>query len=600
MFVDFHILNELGSPSINSNTLADRPAAGQTGRLFVSTDTFEIYRDNGTTWDLIGGPGAGTVTGSGTATRVAFWTGAQTIGSNANLYWDNTNSRLGIGTATPGVQLDIHGTGTIAQINSTGATNNGYLAFQRAGTTTFSIGDTYNGGTNYFRIFGNSLSADIVQIFAATGKTTFTSTQTISTGLARGNYFEYNMSTAAGATFSTPNAIAAVGASLIWTLNGGATVPTGARSGLDAYNQINFAAASTLTVTQGTKIRAYSNLTAGWNFFGAGGGTISHLAGVRVLFPDQSGGALTVTNNYALLINDQTPNTGAITYTNRWGIYQEGASDTNYFNATTLIGTTVNAGFKLDVNGSINSRDIIYIGGDSNATYGIEIGYGRSTTGSSYVDLIGGDLTYTDYGARLVRETGGANANSGLFHRGTGLLKISAQEAGAITFETTSSERMRITSGGNVGIGTTSPTDRLTVVSSGGKSTIAIGNTALSTYSQLLMYGGQGKFNWSIGAQYNVNNAFEITPSTATEGTTFTTPAFVITSASQVGIGTSTPSASALVDISSTTKGLLPPRMTTAQKNAIGTPATGLVIYDTTLNKLCVYTGAAWETVTSI
>jgi hypothetical protein len=40
--------------------------------------------------------------------------------------------------------------------------------------------------------------------------------------------------------------------------------------------------------------------------------------------------------------------------------------------------------------------------------------------------------------------------------------------------------------------------------------------------------------------------------------------------------------------------------MTTAQKNAIVTPATGLMVYDTTLNKLCVYTGATWETVTSV
>jgi len=40
--------------------------------------------------------------------------------------------------------------------------------------------------------------------------------------------------------------------------------------------------------------------------------------------------------------------------------------------------------------------------------------------------------------------------------------------------------------------------------------------------------------------------------------------------------------------------------MTTTQKNAISTPAEGLVLYDTTLNKLCVYTGAAWETITSV
>jgi hypothetical protein len=96
--------------------------------------------------------------------------------------------------------------------------------------------------------------------------------------------------------------------------------------------------------------------------------------------------------------------------------------------------------------------------------------------------------------------------------------------------------------GGNVLIGTTTDTGykldvngtgrfsgALTVVSSGTKSTIAIGNTASSTYSQLLMYGGSGKYNWSLGAQYNVNNGFEITPSTATDGTTFTTPVFQIT-----------------------------------------------------------------------
>jgi hypothetical protein len=57
--------------------------------------------------------------------------------------------------------------------------------------------------------------------------------------------------------------------------------------------------------------------------------------------------------------------------------------------------------------------------------------------------------------------------------------------------------------------------------------------------------------------------------------------------------------ASALFQLSSTTKGFLPPRMTTTQKNAISSPAAGLVVYDTTLAKLCVYT-TAWETITSV
>jgi hypothetical protein len=69
--------------------------------------------------------------------------------------------------------------------------------------------------------------------------------------------------------------------------------------------------------------------------------------------------------------------------------------------------------------------------------------------------------------------------------------------------------------------------------------------------------------------------------------------------AGNVGIGTSSPSVSAILDVQSTTKGVRMPNMTTAEKNAIASPAAGLMVFDTTLAKLSVYTGAAWETITS-
>jgi hypothetical protein len=65
-------------------------------------------------------------------------------------------------------------------------------------------------------------------------------------------------------------------------------------------------------------------------------------------------------------------------------------------------------------------------------------------------------------------------------------------------------------------------------------------------------------------------------------------------------IGTSTGNVSAKVQIDSTTQGFLPPRMTTTQKNAIASPIAGLVVYDSTLGKLCVRTASTWETITSI
>jgi hypothetical protein len=71
-------------------------------------------------------------------------------------------------------------------------------------------------------------------------------------------------------------------------------------------------------------------------------------------------------------------------------------------------------------------------------------------------------------------------------------------------------------------------------------------------------------------------------------------------SASNVGVGTSSPSASAILDAQSTTKGVRMPNMTTTQKNAIASPAAGLMVFDTTLAKLSVYSGVAWQTITSI
>jgi hypothetical protein len=74
----------------------------------------------------------------------------------------------------------------------------------------------------------------------------------------------------------------------------------------------------------------------------------------------------------------------------------------------------------------------------------------------------------------------------------------------------------------------------------------------------------------------------------------------VIDSAGNVGLGTTSPSASAILDAQSTSKGVRMPNMTTTQKNAISSPAAGLMVFDTTLAKLCVYTGAAWQTITSV
>lgn len=64
--------------------------------------------------------------------------------------------------------------------------------------------------------------------------------------------------------------------------------------------------------------------------------------------------------------------------------------------------------------------------------------------------------------------------------------------------------------------------------------------------------------------------------------------------AQNVGIGTSNPAASAALEVSSTSKGLLPPRMDSNARNAIVSPVAGLIIYNINVNAFQCYNGTSW------
>lgn len=76
---------------------------------------------------------------------------------------------------------------------------------------------------------------------------------------------------------------------------------------------------------------------------------------------------------------------------------------------------------------------------------------------------------------------------------------------------------------------------------------------------------------------------------------------FSLTSMAQVGIGTVTPDASSVLDVSSTTQGMLAPRMTTVQRMAISSPANGLMVYDTDTKSLHHYdtSTTSWQKLSS-
>lgn len=79
----------------------------------------------------------------------------------------------------------------------------------------------------------------------------------------------------------------------------------------------------------------------------------------------------------------------------------------------------------------------------------------------------------------------------------------------------------------------------------------------------------------------------------------FVVLSFSFVSTSQVGIGINNPDGSSILDISSTTKGMLTPRLDTSQRLGISTPAIGLLVYDTDLKSFYFFNGSNWQAITS-
>jgi hypothetical protein len=218
------------------------------------------------------------------------------------------------------------------------------------------------------------------------------------------------------------------------------------------------------------------------------------------------------------------------------------------------------------------------------------------------------------------------NANETYLYGSHGILLYNASSTAPTRFFTNTSERMRLTAAGRLLLGTTTESTYLLDINgtarvSGTELRLDNGTTGtLNIYSntpsiQFFSADPTGYRIFRSGTTMTWNSANIALHIAGNSGYTLDAAnghiwrtalsggaalARLTTGGSlSIGNANNAANASSILDLTSTTKGFLPPRMTTTQKNAISSPAAGLVVYDTTLSKLCVYT-TAWETVTSL
>jgi len=358
------------------------------------------------------------VTGTGTSGQVAFWNGTSSITGESNLFWDSTNDRLGIGNASPSSKLHVN----------------------LASNENVSLGSLFT---------------------IPTGRTLILQT----------------------------------------TSNGGQ---------IDTYSSITSSYVNTLINSSGGNVLIGGTTDAGYKLDVNGTGRFSGLLEIiaasateQFRIGNTTGGTdfgITVTENASTIINSAEGATGR-------GIqFQSGGTNTVLINSSGNVGIGTTSP---NINSYTRALTILASSGYA----GIEV-YGGSTTSGAQIDFGGS----TDRFASISGEYESSN---------NGFLNIRTRRAGSME------NAMRITSGGNVGIGTTSPVGKLDVVGSvGGGGIVRLIDSATECSIGYKINGSTGNTGWVTG---NANNDFFM------YSYTYANPVMTLKPSGNVGINTTSP-----------------------------------------------------------
>jgi hypothetical protein len=238
------------------------------------------------------------------------------------------------------------------------------------------------------------------------------------------NIINYN-----GTGLTGNRGVAAMFNSLDGTLSGDQSINNATDiAALVNFNGLSCSGAYTLTINQSTGKRAFAVTKSSFSMPSFNLGTVTHASNFHIASIYSPTGNGTITNYYGILLEDQTSLAPSITLTNRWGIYQEGATDNNYFAAHVGIGTTSISATKLDIeDNSAGSSIVSNIVGVSSSTIlqvtnngANSLGYGQYTYTSQFLNnQTGAGFTF---GANVAVYGKSQNSalNIGVFGDGTG------------------------------------------------------------------------------------------------------------------------------------------------------------------------------------
>jgi hypothetical protein len=216
-------VNASGTVTTAGTLTVNIPTANATNTGKLSNTDWSTFNNkqaalvSGTNIKTINGSsvlGSGDLTVSGTpagSTGYVQFNSSGAFNADADLFWDNTNKRLGIGTTTPGTHIDVHsGADNIASFNRTGS-GNSYAQFALAGTNKWRIG--------YLNSSGDFIIYDVTN---TTTRVAFTNTGIIN--FQGGNFQNFSATVntlAANTTFDSSNTA---------TYNGSVVQVSGART----------------------------------------------------------------------------------------------------------------------------------------------------------------------------------------------------------------------------------------------------------------------------------------------------------------------------------------------------------------------------------